>query len=82
MFHFAPSYTPEQMDANALKYTAEEIEADLRGELKAIAAGKALLAAIPRDGNPESGSGQPMYAVDPNQTSPMERFFGQKRSSK
>ena len=53
---------------------------ELNEELKAIAAGKAALAAIPRDGNPEAGSGQPMYRVDLNQMSPMERFFGPKRS--
>jgi hypothetical protein len=51
-------------------------------DLLAISAGKALLSSIPRHGNPEFGSGTPFYFVDRNQMSPMERFFGPKRSTK
>lgn len=83
VFHFVPKpLTPEQTAANALKYTPAEIEADLCGELKAIAAGKARLSAVPHDGNPDAGSGQPMHIIDRNQMSPMERFFGPKRSER
>lgn len=48
-------------------------------ELLAIAADKAAQNANPRHGNPQSGSGQPLYVVDANHMSPMERFFGAKK---
>jgi hypothetical protein len=49
-------------------------------DLRAIAAGKAHQNAIPRHGNSEAGSGQPYYIIDPGQMSPLDRFFGEKRS--